>query len=225
MMMNKRFQTVFFAAAAAAVALGPSESAAFVSPNTSSRGSSSSSSTATPSLAVAAQNNNNNDNGDEATCSRRDALFGVAAAAFLGVTTGVTSTPSAAEAKYSDYARREKDWEERQKNGEIKVSTARDLRKQLAEIVPANSEGSKVFCPNGPSAAVSPLMENKCSDVRMAMPSVYGRQSDVVGNSIPGFSSGYATSGLGEYTSTSISASIGGMPSYKENEWKLRNPQ
>ena len=49
-----------------------------------------------------------------------------------------------------------------------------------------NSEGSKIFCPNGPSAAVSPLMENKCGD-RLALPSVYGRTDDVLGNSIPGF--------------------------------------
>jgi len=208
MMMNKRFQTVFFAAAAVVVAFGSSETSAFVAPNTCSSRTSSS---------LAAQND------DGASCSRRDALFGVAAAAFLGVTTGVVSTPQAAEAKYSDYSRREKDWEERQKTGDVKISTARDLRKQLAEIVPANSEGSKVFCPNGPSAAVSPLMENKCSDVRMAMPSVYGRQADVVGNSIPGFSGGYAA-GVGAGT-TSISASIGGMPTYKENEWKLRNQQ
>eukprot|EP00529_Nitzschia_sp_RCC80_P033542 CAMPEP_0113468518 /NCGR_PEP_ID=MMETSP0014_2-20120614/15399_1 /TAXON_ID=2857 /ORGANISM="Nitzschia sp." /LENGTH=210 /DNA_ID=CAMNT_0000360915 /DNA_START=196 /DNA_END=828 /DNA_ORIENTATION=+ /assembly_acc=CAM_ASM_000159 len=210
MMMNKRFQIVFFTTAAVVAAFGSSETSAFVAPNTSSRTS--------PSLALAAQNDD-----DDASCSRRDALFGVAAAAFLGVTTGVVSTPQAAEAKYSDYSRREKDWEERQKTGDVKISTARDLRKQLAEIVPANSEGSKVFCPNGPSAAVSPLMENKCSDVLMAMPSVYGRQADVVGNSIPGFSGGYAT-GVGAGT-TSISASIGGMPAYKENEWKLRNQQ
>lgn len=50
-----------------------------------------------------------------------------------------------------------------------------------------NNEASKVFCPNGVSAAVSPLMENKCGD-RLAMPSVYGRANDIVGNSIPGFS-------------------------------------
>ena len=217
-MTNKRFQkNVLFAAATAVVAFGPSEAAAFVAPPNTTPSSRVVSGT-TSSLA-AVQNN------DDATtqCSRRDALFGVAAAAFLGVTTGAVATPpQAAEAKYSDYSRREKDWEERQKKGEVKISTARDLRKQLAEIVPANSEGSKVFCPNGPSSAVSPLMENKCSDVLMAMPSVYGRQADVVGNSIPGFNSGYAL-GLGEGTSTSISASIGGMPSYKENEWKLRN--
>ena len=51
-----------------------------------------------------------------------------------------------------------------------------------------NDEGSKIFCPNGPSAAVSPLMENKCGD-RQAMPSVYGRTQDTMGNSIPGFGS------------------------------------
>jgi hypothetical protein len=46
---------------------------------------------------------------------------------------------------------------------------------------------SKIFCPNGPSAAVTPLMENKCGE-RLATPSVYGRTQDIVGNSIPGFS-------------------------------------
>ena len=45
---------------------------------------------------------------------------------------------------------------------EIKYSSSRDLRAQLREIAPMNSEGSKIFCPNGPSANVSPLMENKC---------------------------------------------------------------
>ncbi len=49
-----------------------------------------------------------------------------------------------------------------------------------------NSEGSTIFCPNGASAAVSPLMENKCGD-RQALPSVYGRKDDIMGNSIPGF--------------------------------------
>ena len=52
-----------------------------------------------------------------------------------------------------------------------------------------NDEGSKIFCPNGSSAAVSPLMENKCGD-RQALPSVYGRTEDNMGNSIPGFGGG-----------------------------------
>merc|ERR1711935_423417 len=116
-----------------------------------------------------------------------------------------------AEAKYSDYTRREADWEQRKKSGDIKVSTAKDLRKQLAEIVPQNDEGSKIFCPNGASAAVSPLMENKCSDTLMAIPSVYGRTQDVTGNSIPGFKQGYALS-PGE--SSSMSAAVGGFPKY-----------
>jgi hypothetical protein len=141
-------------------------------------------------------------------CNRREALFGVAGAALIGVWAG---NPAPAAAKYSDYSRREKDWEERQKGGAVKYSTARDLRKQLAEIVPENNEGSKVFCPNGPSAAVSPLMENKCSDVRMAIPSVYGRSSDVVGNSIPGFQSGYSWA---PGDSSSITSSVGGFPAY-----------
>ncbi len=55
-----------------------------------------------------------------------------------------------------------------------------------------NDEGSKIFCPNGASAAVSPLMENKCGD-RQALPSVYGRTEDAMGNSIPGFSGANAS--------------------------------
>ena len=39
---------------------------------------------------------------------------------------------------------------------------------------------------------VSPLMENKCGD-RMAMPSVYGRADDAMGNSVPGFGIGTAS--------------------------------
>jgi hypothetical protein len=138
---------------------------------------------------------------------RREAFLGIASA----LVAGTVAAPQAAEAKYSDYARREKDWEDRSKKGEINVSTAKDLRKQLAEIVPQNSEGSKIFCPNGASAAVTPLMENKCSDTLMALPSVYGRTSDATGNSIPGFDKGYASSSGG---SSSISASVGGFPKY-----------
>ena len=70
-------------------------------------------------------------------------------------------------------------------NTEIKYSSASSLRAQLREIAPMN-ENTKIFCPNGPSAAVSPLMENKCGD-RQALPSVYGRTTDSMGNSIPGF--------------------------------------
>jgi hypothetical protein len=145
----------------------------------------------------------------ESPCSRRDAFLGIAAAAFAA--TGAVANPSPASAKYSDYSRREQDWQARQSKGEIKFSSAKDLRRQLAEIVPANSEASKVFCPNGPSAAVSPLMENKCSDTRMALPSVYGRSNDVMGNSIPGFQSGYDWSSGG---GSSISAASGGFPGY-----------
>ena len=52
-------------------------------------------------------------------------------------------------------------------------------------------------------------MENKCGD-RLAMPSVYGRTEDVVGNSIPGFSNDYRMSAS---SSTSIAADYG-LPSY-----------
>lgn len=207
------FQTTLIALVALFSTLGGTETSAFVQP-TFAQNSVDMRTKTTTSTALSAESSSS-------SCSRRDALLGVASAAFLGVASATVVNPQPAYAKYSDYSRREKDWDERQKTGEVKYSNARELRKQLAEIVPANSEGSKVFCPNGPSAAVSPLMENKCSDVRMALPSVYGRQADVVGNSIPGFSSNYAW-GPGE-GSASISASIGGMPSYKENEWKLRN--
>lgn len=145
---------------------------------------------------------------------RRDALAGVAGA-FLA---SMAAAPEPASAKYSDYARREADWDARTKKGEVKYSSARDLRAQLQEIAPMNTSNSKIFCPNGPSANVSPLMENKCGD-RLATPSVYGRQNDVMGNSIPGFKEGYAW-GPGE--SSSMSAATGGFPAYRENEWKVR---
>lgn len=138
------------------------------------------------------------------------------AAAFAAVVVG-TAAPESASAKYSDYARREKDWEERKGKGEIKYSSARDLRAQLQEIAPMNTNDSKIFCPNGPSSAVSPLMENKCGD-RLATPSVYGRTNDSMGNSIPGFKNGYDWMA----GSSSVSAAAGGFPVYKENEWKIR---
>jgi hypothetical protein len=153
---------------------------------------------------------------EEAFIGRREALTGVAAA-FAAALAG-TVAPEAAVAKYSDYARREKDWEERKGKGEVKFSSARDLRAQLQEIAPMNTNDSKIFCPNGPSSNVSPLMENKCGD-RLAIPSVYGRTDDAMGNSIPGFKAGYDwTAG-----SSSVSAAAGGFPTYKENEWKIRD--
>jgi hypothetical protein len=70
---------------------------------------------------------------------------------------------------------------------EIQYSNAAKLRAQLREIAPMNDDGrSKIFCPNGTSSAVSPLMENKCGD-RQALPSVFGRTDDAMGNSVPGF--------------------------------------
>ena len=148
----------------------------------------------------------------DATFSRRDAFLGMSST-IITVST-VASNPQLAEAKYADYARREKDWDERKSTkGGVQYSNAKDLRRQLAEMVPANGEGSKIFCPNGASAAVSPLMENKCSDTLMALPSVYGRTLDSTGNSIPGFSSGYARSSGG--SSSINSAAVGGFPKYK----------
>ena len=148
------------------------------------------------------------------TTSRRallQSILGVTAA----VATTTTMSPQPAAAKYSDYTRREKDWQQRVDAGQVKSSTARDLRRQLAEIAPMN-ENDKIFCPNGPSSAVSPLMENKCSD-QLAIPSVYGRTQDTVGNSIPGFSTrSYLSSGVMDgASSSSIAADIGGFPTYK----------
>lgn len=131
--------------------------------------------------------------------NRRQLLGGLAAAVLVPPT-------QPAHATYSAYTRREDDWKDRQKTGNVSYSNARDLRSQLAEIAPANSERSKIFCPNGPSAAVSPLMENKCGD-RLATPSVFGRTEDVLGNSIPGFAGGFYSSGMN-------TADTGGMPSY-----------
>jgi len=105
----------------------------------------------------------------------------------VSVLVGGTILEEPAEASYSAYTNREKDWKEREVKGEVKISSPASLRAQLREIAPMNSEGSKIFCPNGASAAVSPLMENKCGD-RQALPSVYGRSTDAMGNSIPGFS-------------------------------------
>jgi hypothetical protein len=96
---------------------------------------------------------------------------------------------------------------------EIQFSSARDLKAQLREIAPMNNEKSKIFCPNGPSSNVDPMMENKCSD-KIALPSVYGRSEDIVGNSIPGFQGGkYA--GINSGSSTSLTAEAGGFPKYK----------
>ena len=105
-------------------------------------------------------------------------------------------------------------WAQYNTSIDIKVSTARDLRNQLREIVPQNSEGSKIFCPNGASAAVSPMMENKCGD-RMATASVFGRTEDTVGNSIPGFDGGKYP-GVGGGASGLAAADTGGFLSYSD---------
>lgn len=116
--------------------------------------------------------------------------------------------PQCASASYSAYAHREVDWQQRVAENSIQVSNPKLLRDQLRQIAPMNEERSRIFCPNGPSAAVTPLMENRCSDLRQATPSVFGRSDDVVGNSIPGFSK--------DWTSSSIysAADPGGLPEY-----------
>jgi len=141
--------------------------------------------------------------------SRRDLIRNAISGAIL---TLATNRPDSASASYSAYTNREKDWEQRNKKGDLNISTASSLRSQLKEIAPMNSEGAKIFCPNGMSAAVSPLQENKCSDTLLAMPSVYGRTEDIVGNSIPGFKTSYAQSRT--TGGSSLSTSVGGFPKY-----------
>lgn len=135
---------------------------------------------------------------------RRNFLIGTVA------TVAASFTVDPADATYTAYSRREQDWQQRAESGEIQFSSAKQLRQQLREIVPQNSESSRIFCPNGPSANVSPLMENKCGD-REAAPSVYGRSNDVLGNSIPGFGAGRGVGG-----SDSLSSQVGGFPAYKK---------
>lgn len=136
--------------------------------------------------------------------TRKEALFGTAL-----LLAGLTFTPPPAQATYSAYTRREEDWQQRVEKKEVQFTSARQLRSQLREIVPQNTESSKIFCPNGPSANVSPLMENKCGD-RQAIPSVYGRTEDIVGNSVPGFAGGRYTEQMrGE--SSSLSAELGSV--------------
>jgi hypothetical protein len=142
--------------------------------------------------------------------SRRN-VFGALVA---GAATLATSSQPA-QATYSAYAAREKDWEARQKNGEVQFSSAKALKAQLREIAPMNTERSKMFCPNGPSSNVSPLMENKCSDA-LAIPSVYGRTEDVVGNSIPGFAGGRYPSSMTAGNTGSISETVG-FPAYQRD--------
>eukprot|EP00558_Chaetoceros_sp_UNC1202_P002518 CAMPEP_0197243840 /NCGR_PEP_ID=MMETSP1429-20130617/9145_1 /TAXON_ID=49237 /ORGANISM="Chaetoceros sp., Strain UNC1202" /LENGTH=184 /DNA_ID=CAMNT_0042704109 /DNA_START=121 /DNA_END=675 /DNA_ORIENTATION=- len=142
----------------------------------------------------------------------RRAFFRNAASLAFGAAF-VASNGNEASASYSAYANREKDWQERKDSGDIAFSSPKDLKSQLREIAPMNNESSKMFCPNGPSSNVSPLMENKCGD-RMAAPSVYGRSDDIVGNSIPGFDTGkYPRISSG---STSLTAEAGGFPKYSK---------
>lgn len=142
---------------------------------------------------------------------RREFLARLASVAAAAALVDVGASPRAAHATYSAYTRREQDWAQRQAAGDVRISTAGALRRQLREIAPMNAARSQVFCPNGRPSSVSPLMENKCSD-REAMPSVFGRSEDVVGNSIPGFSASYAAPQLGD-GAVGIEA-IGGFPNY-----------
>lgn len=144
--------------------------------------------------------------------SRRNLLL--AGVVSFGATLALTSSPKAASASYTAFTQREEDWEKRKKTGDIQVSSARSLRKQLAEIVPENSEGSKIFCPNGMASSVSPMMENKCGE-QEAMVSVFGRTEDSVGNSIPGFKGGRFPSAIpGNSGSLSANPNVGGFPKY-----------
>jgi hypothetical protein len=151
-----------------------------------------------------------NDEDEDANISRRSILRNTCGAIF-GLAGAVVMSPNEASATYTAYTQREEDWQQRQKTGDIKYSSSRELRRQLQELVPQNTEGTRIFCPNGASAAVSPLMENRCSDTLMAIPSVYGRTEDSMGNSIPGFRNGYFDSNGG--TSSSV---MNAMPTYGE---------
>jgi hypothetical protein len=156
-------------------------------------------------------NNNDNNNNNDCISERRRHVF----LQTFGIVSsiGMVTTTEPALATYSSYSHREQDWTERSSNGEVTYKTAKDLRRQLAEIAPMNNEGSKIFCPNGMSANVSPLMENKCGD-KLAIPSVYGRTEDTVGNSVPGFSGGFyaATAATGSSSSSSsLSSELGNV--------------
>ena len=128
----------------------------------------------------------------------------------IGSSMLLLAAPPSASASYSAYAHREEDWQQRVSQNTIQVSSPKLLRDQLRQIAPMNEERSRIFCPNGPSAAVTPLMENRCSDVRQATPSVFGRSDDAVGNSIPGFSKEWTSS----IYSSSATADPGGLPEY-----------
>jgi hypothetical protein len=156
---------------------------------------------------------NDNHNGNSASFFDRRQVFQTLGVSLVA-TMAMTGQSEPASATYSAYTHREEDWQKRLDKGEVKVSSARDLRRQLREIAPMNDEGSKIFCPNGPSSAVSPMMENKCSD-REAIPSVYGRTEDTVGNSIPGFAGGRYVPAGGGGGSSITAADIGGFPTYK----------
>jgi phosphoketolase len=140
-------------------------------------------------------------------------MTATAMATAAAILTMTTTRVEPASATYSAYTRRERDWQERQKGSGadgIQYKSAKDLRNELRQIAPMNSEKSRIFCPNGPSSNVSPLMENKCSDEQMAMPSVYGRSNDILGNSVPGFTDGRSS----ERYATSLATEAGGFPSY-----------
>lgn len=161
----------------------------------------SSCSTSTSTELFADKNNNN----------RRAFLRNVAGVAFGSAL--IASNGEEASASYSAYANRERDWEDRKKTGDVAFSDSKDLKRQLREVAPMNSSKSLMFCPNGPSSNVSPLMENKCDDDRMATASVFGRTEDIVGNSIPGFN-GKKYGGAAGGASTSLANEVG-FPKYK----------
>jgi len=157
-------------------------------------------------------NTRKNDVEFEAITDRRK-MLSKSFAAILGAGAVIVNRPDEVSASYSAYAAREKDWSDRKSSNDIQVSSARDLKAQLQEIAPMNSEASMKFCPNGPSSAVSPLMENKCGD-RMATPSVFGRTEDVAGNSIPGMNGRYPSGVPGGTGALSANPAIGGFPKY-----------
>lgn len=171
-------------------------------------------------IAVNALAPNNRNSVDDSVSSRRSLLKNSAASIFSIGAIASTQIPRAANASYSAYTNRENDWDKRVEKGEVKISSARDLKAQLREIAPMNAQ-SEIFCPNGPSSNVSPMMENKCSD-RQAMPSVFGRQDDIVGNSIPGFSKDY-NFGSGSVLSGNVEFPDYSRSSAEENRRVNRN--
>ena len=86
---------------------------------------------------------------NESSSNRRAFLRNCVSVAVAASSMGGQLQP--AQATYSAYTAREQDWEARQKSGEVKMSSARDLKAQLREIAPMNEKVGleMVFLCNG----------------------------------------------------------------------------